>query len=77
MFGKNDNPDADNSWYYRPSTGEVFKGKATGWDDRMGPYDSEAEARAAMERVAARNEAADDWDEEDDEWGKPAATSDK
>ena len=35
----------------------------------MGPYDSEEEARAAMEKVAERNKAADDWDEEDDDWG--------
>lgn len=65
--------DENNQWYYAPSTGEVTKGKQTGWDDRMGPYASEAEARAAMEKVAARNEAADDWDEKDDDWGKPPA----
>ena len=43
---------SDNSskWYYQPSTGTVFQGKKTGWDDRMGPYDSEEEARAAMEK---------------------------
>ena len=34
-------------WYYTPSTGEVTRGKQSGWDDRMGPYASEAEARAA------------------------------
>lgn len=60
-------------WYYTPSTGEVTRGRQSGWDDRMGPYATEAEARAAMKRVAARNEAADDWDEEDEEWGKPPA----
>ncbi|MFW9253672.1 SPOR domain-containing protein [Corynebacterium amycolatum] len=62
---------SDNSskWYYQPSTGTVFQGKKTGWDDRMGPYDSEEEARAAMEKVAERNKAADDWDEEGDDWG--------
>ena len=63
----------DKDWYYTPSTGEVTCGKKSGWDDRMGPYASEAEARAAMDRVAARNRAADDWDEEDDDWGKPPA----
>ena len=57
----------DKDWYYTPSTGEVTCGKKSGWDDRMGPYASEAEARAAMDRVAARNRAADDWDEEDDD----------
>ncbi len=59
----------DANWYYQPSTGKVFQGKATGWDDRMGPYDSEADARAALDRVAQRNQAADDWDEQDD-WDK-------
>lgn len=59
----------ETKWYYKPSTGEVFQGKKTGWDDRMGPYDSEAEARAAMRKVAERNAIADDWDEEDDDWG--------
>lgn len=65
--------DESNKWYYKPSTGEVFQGKKSGWDDRMGPYDSEAEAQAAMKRVAARNESADEWDEQDDNWGKPPA----
>ncbi|APT91022.1 hypothetical protein CSPHI_08210 [Corynebacterium sphenisci DSM 44792] len=62
-------------WYYLLSTGEVVRGKLHGWDDRMGPYDTEAEARAALERVQARNAAADEWDEADDDWGEPARTS--
>ncbi|MBV7295813.1 SPOR domain-containing protein [Corynebacterium sp. TAE3-ERU12] len=58
-------------WYYDPSTGDVFQGKQKGWNDRMGPYDTEKEARHAMDRVKANNEAADDWDEADDNWGEP------
>lgn len=43
------------------------------WDgckatDRLGPYPTKAEAQAALERVAARNEA---W-ENDPEWAKDA-----
>ena len=41
----------DANWYYQPSTGKVFQGKATGWDDRIGLHHSEADARAALDRV--------------------------
>lgn len=59
--------DSNADWYYQPSTGEVFQGKKAHWNDRMGPYTSEAEARAAMKLVAERNAAADQWDD-DDQW---------
>ena len=36
----------------------------------MGPYDSESEARSALEIAAARNKAADNEDDEDDDWGE-------
>ncbi|GAB3589796.1 hypothetical protein CFAEC_09720 [Corynebacterium faecale] len=55
--------DSDMKWFYDLSTGQVTQGKATGFETRMGPYDTEAEARHALERVNARNEIADDWDE--------------
>ncbi len=61
---------SEQKWWYDPESGEVSHGKERAWTNRMGPYDSEAEARAAMERVAARNNAADDWDEKDDDWGE-------
>lgn len=56
---------SDMKWYYDLSTGEVTQGKTSGFENRMGPYDSEAEARGAIDIAAARNETADDWDDED------------
>ncbi|HJD90982.1 MAG TPA: SPOR domain-containing protein, partial [Corynebacterium urealyticum] len=32
---------SEEKWYFDTKTGEVTKGKASGWDTRMGPYDSE------------------------------------
>lgn len=58
--------DADEKWFYDLSTKEVSQGKSAGFENRMGPYDSEAEARKAIEIAAARTEAGDDWDEADD-----------
>lgn len=60
----------ENQWYFDPSTGTVSQGKQSGWENRMGPYDSEAEARAALEIAAARNQSADNEDDKDDDWGK-------
>ncbi|AWT26500.1 MULTISPECIES: hypothetical protein [Corynebacterium] len=54
--------DTGQKWYYDTATGEVTRGKVRGWDTRMGPYDSEDEARSALETARARSEAADDWD---------------
>lgn len=55
---------ADQKWYYDTSTGEVTQGKKHGWDTRMGPYDSEAEAQHALATARARSDAADAWDED-------------
>ncbi len=56
--------DNDVKWFYDLSTGQVTQGKATGFETRMGPYDTEAAARHALEIVKARNEAGDDWENE-------------
>lgn len=63
----------DQKWYYNPSTGEVTQGKEGSWDDRMGPYDSEAEARNAIDIAQQRNKAAEVEEEADDNWGEPAS----
>lgn len=60
---------AEQKWWYDSETGEVTYGKKNTWESRMGPYDTEEDARAAMKRVAARNDVADEWDEADDDWG--------
>lgn len=61
--------DTDSQWYFNPSTGEVSQGKTEGFDDRMGPYASEEEARNAINTAEQRNAAADKADAEDDNWG--------
>lgn len=60
----------DNQWYFDPSTGAVSQGKQSGWENRMGPYESESEARAALNIAAARNKSADNEDDKDDDWGE-------
>ena len=65
--------DEDYKWYFNPETGEVAQGKVGGWESRMGPYDTQAEASHALEIVEARNAAADAADEAEDHWGKPAS----
>lgn len=52
-------------YYYNVTTGEVEAGKVSSGLNRMGPYASIEEARAAMERARARNEK---WDEDDERW---------
>ncbi|MCK7636579.1 hypothetical protein [Corynebacterium pygosceleis] len=59
----------DQKWYYNPETGEVLAGKQGSWTNRMGPYDSEDEARHAMDTAKQRNREADALDREDDSWG--------
>lgn len=54
----------DGAWYYDTSTGEVTQGKSSGWDSRMGPYDTKAEAERALTTARERTEAADEWDED-------------
>lgn len=56
---------ADDKWYYDLATGEAVQGKVSGWENRMGPYDSRGEAEAALARAKARNEAWDAQDEDD------------
>jgi hypothetical protein len=65
MVGMSDNgTDTSASWYFDTSTGEVTQGKKSGWDTRMGPYSSKAEAERALKTAHARTEAADEWDED-------------
>ena len=60
----------DEKWYYSLSTGEVVQGKKINAADRMGPYDSENEAKHALEIAHQRAKEADSWDEKDDNWGE-------
>lgn len=65
--------DSDSKWFYNPSTGQVTQGKESGWDDRMGPYDTKEEAERALKTAADRTKAADAEDAAEDDWGKPAS----
>ncbi|WJY72406.1 hypothetical protein CAURIC_03770 [Corynebacterium auriscanis] len=53
-------------WYYDTKTGEVLQGKNDSWSNRMGPYDTQAEAAAALETARKNTAAQDAYDEEDD-----------
>ena len=50
-------------WWYDTATGEVSQDKSSGWDTRMGPYDSREEAEAALETAKQRTKEADEYDE--------------
>ncbi|WP_209684780.1 SPOR domain-containing protein [Arthrobacter stackebrandtii] len=54
-------------YWYNVETHEVEKDAQSDWQKLIGPYETRAEAEAAPERVRARNEAADAFDEDDDE----------
>lgn len=54
-------------WYYDVKTGEVSNGPATGFVNRLGPYATKEEAENALAIAAARTEAADEYDAEDDD----------
>lgn len=56
---------ADSKFYFNMETQTVEKGLVSDWNHRMGPYDSEEEARDAMKLA---NERTKNWDREDDEW---------
>lgn len=52
----------DESWWYNTATRSVEHGRRSPWEHRMGPYATRAEAEAALETAARRNE---DWESQD------------
>lgn len=54
-------------YWYNVETHEVEKDAQSGWKSLIGPYDSREEAEAALAKVRERNEAADAYEEDDDE----------
>lgn len=52
-------------WWFDTQTGEVTQGKSTGWESRMGPYDSQEEAARALETARERTERADVYDSDE------------
>lgn len=55
----------ESGYYYNISTGQVEKGLVSSWSDRMGPYATQEDAAAALEKARDRSEA---WDEADRKW---------
>lgn len=55
---------SDQEWFYDLETGKAVQGRQSGWQNRMGPYATETEALAALEKAAQRNEQADSYDED-------------
>jgi len=54
------------SYWYNVVTGKVETDETRSRGEQvMGPYETEQEARNALETARARNEK---WDEQDDEW---------
>ncbi|MER8026168.1 SPOR domain-containing protein [Glutamicibacter protophormiae] len=56
----------EGQYWYNVKTKTIEKGAQSDWSQLLGPYDSEAEARTALEKVQARNEAWDAADEDDE-----------
>lgn len=52
-------------YYYNLQTRQVEEGRVSSGFDRMGPYPTYEEARAAMEKAQERTEA---WEKADEEW---------
>lgn len=52
-------------YFFNTRTNMVEKGQLSSWEDLMGPYDTRAEAEAALESAAQRTQA---WEDEDDAW---------
>lgn len=59
-----DTPQSEQYWY-NTKTSQVEKGPQSSWENRMGPYDTEAEAQAALDTAASRSAS---WDREDKKW---------
>ena len=51
-------------YFYNIRTHEVEEGRQSDWSQLMGPYPTREEARQALERARARNDA---WDAQDAE----------
>src|SRR5699024_6266755 len=57
--------DPNSKYYFNLETNTVEKGLVSDWTHRMGPYETEEVARAALEKARERNQK---WDEDDEKW---------
>lgn len=52
-------------YYFNTKKGIVQKGRLSGWMNRLGPYDTYAEAEQALKRVQSRNE---EWKDQEEDY---------
>jgi len=62
-------PDGDQKYWYNLETGKVEFGMISPSPDRVGPFDTEAEAARAPEVLKERAKAWAEEDAADDNWG--------
>ena len=55
----------EDKYWFNTTTGQVEKGRKSPFWNRLGPYDSEAEAQAALATASERNRK---WEEDDEAW---------
>ena len=67
-------PDTGDKFYFNTRTREVEQGPRSMAKDRLGPYDTYAEAASALGRARERNESWEEEDAADDAWGTPPAS---
>ena len=74
-------PGEEKKWYFNIKTGRVEYGRISSLFDVMGPYNSEEEAKRALEKAAQDNskwdEASRSWDEGGDSLSKPGAEAER
>ena len=56
---------SNSKYYFNLETNTVEKGLVSDWTHRMGPYETEEVALAALEKARERNQQ---WDEDDEKW---------
>ncbi|MGX1791879.1 SPOR domain-containing protein [Microbacterium sp. NPDC055312] len=67
--------DGDEKYWYNLSTGEVEFGMQSASVDRVGPFDTRAEAARAPETLRERSRAWAEEDAADDAWGSSSLES--
>lgn len=67
--------DGDEKYWYNLSTGEVEFGMLSAAVDRVGPFDTEADAARAPETLKERSRAWGEEDAADDAWGSSSLES--
>lgn len=60
----------ERKYWYNSSTGAVEYGMVSPAADRVGPFDTEAEAARAPEKLRERSKAWSDDEEAEDDWGR-------